>query len=96
MKKLNTKRLLIKLMTDDELREAISSEPDEHLKQAYSEMLAGCTDHPESRLWYTPWQVALKESGEPVGGLGFKGPPKNGEVEIGYGIRDLHRERGYA
>src|SRR5690606_32810493 len=31
-----------------------------------------------------------------VGGLGFKGPAdERGEVEIGYGVDDAHRNKGY-
>jgi len=96
MKKLKTKRLILTPMTDDELREAIASETDAHLRNAYSKMLAGCTAHPAERLWYTCWRIVLRESGGPVGGLGFKGPPENGAVEIGYGIDEAYRENGYA
>jgi len=31
-----------------------------------------------------------------VGFGGYKGPPRNGEVEIGYSIAPAHRERGHA
>lgn len=96
MKQLKTKRLRLVPMTDDELREMIVAETDEHMRQAYSEMLAGCLAHPKERIWYTEWRVAEKESGAPVGGLGFKGPAANGEVEIGYGLDEAHWGKGYA
>jgi RimJ/RimL family protein N-acetyltransferase len=96
MKELRTKRLRITPMTDNELRAAIASETDEHMKQAYSEMLAGCLAHPRERIWYTEWRITRRETGEPVGGLGFKGPQVNGAVEIGYGIFDPRRGNGYA
>lgn len=35
-------------------------------------------------------------SGLVLGGVGFHGPPKGGEVEIGYGIVPSRQGRGYA
>lgn len=96
MKELKTKRLRITPMTDDELAAQAVAEPDERVKLAYAEMLEGCRTNPGERLWYTEWRVDLRETGEPVGGLGFKGPATNGEVEIGYGIDEAHRGKGYA
>lgn len=96
MKELRTKRLHITPMTDGELRAAIASETDEHMKKAYSEMLENCVANPAVRVWYTDWRIALRESGDPIGGVGFKGPPVNGAVEIGYGLFDPRRGNGYA
>ncbi len=31
-----------------------------------------------------------------IGSAGYKGPPQNGTVEVGYGIVSDHRRRGYA
>jgi RimJ/RimL family protein N-acetyltransferase len=95
MKRIKTKRLLIAPLKGEELAERMASEPEGHWKQTLSEMAAGCREHPEDWLWYTLWQVSLKD-GRPVGSLGFKGPPKNGEVEIGYGIDEAYRQQGYA
>jgi ribosomal-protein-alanine N-acetyltransferase len=41
-------------------------------------------------------QVVETSSGLVVGGVGFHGPPKDGEVEIGYGIVPTRQGRGYA
>ena len=41
-------------------------------------------------------QVVETSSGLVVGGVGFHGPPKGGEVEIGYGIVPTRQGRGYA
>ncbi|MHB8189793.1 MAG: GNAT family N-acetyltransferase [Ferrimicrobium sp.] len=46
-----------------------------------------------------PWchyQVILRSSTIVIGGMGFHGPPINGQVEIGYGIVPSHQHRGYA
>jgi GNAT superfamily N-acetyltransferase len=41
-------------------------------------------------------QVVERASGLVVGGIGFFGPPRGGEVEIGYGIVPSRQGRGYA
>jgi len=41
-------------------------------------------------------QVVERASGAVVGGIGFSGPPDEGEVEVGYGIVPSRRGRGYA
>jgi RimJ/RimL family protein N-acetyltransferase len=40
--------------------------------------------------------VVETSSGLVVGGIGFHGPPTDGEVEIGYGIVPTRQGRGYA
>ncbi|NCC66811.1 MAG: N-acetyltransferase [Clostridia bacterium] len=93
--KIKSKRLLLSPMALDELRAAIVSETNEHMKAAYSEMLQGCLDHPHEYLWYTAWLIFLKD-GTRAGSFCFMGPPENGAVEIGYGIDKGHVGNGYA
>lgn len=92
---LETKRLRIRLASDDEMRELIKNEPDAGLKQAYGEMLELSIKNPESRKWYAVWFIELP-NGVRVGDLCFKGLLANGEVEIGYGILPEFCGRGYA
>jgi RimJ/RimL family protein N-acetyltransferase len=40
--------------------------------------------------------VAELQTGQVVGGIGLKGPPTDGQVELGYGIAESRRGRGYA
>jgi [ribosomal protein S5]-alanine N-acetyltransferase len=40
--------------------------------------------------------VIERDTGTVVGGIGFFGPPQDGEVEIGYGIVPSRQRRGYA
>lgn len=89
-----TKRMVLMLMQEDALAEFIGKLP-EDLAQAYREMLDGALAHPEERLWYLPWQMILKDTGERIGDLGFKGAPQKGRVEIGYGIEESFEGRGY-
>ena len=93
---LKTKRLLLTPMTDGELEALILRAEAPELKAAYGEMLDGCRSDAANRLWYTAWKITLKGSGEAVGDLGFKGPAKNAAVEIGYGIDEPQRLKGYA
>jgi len=95
MKELTTKRLRIVPLTNEQLSEKMKKEQDEHMRKAYAEMLIGCTEYPKEQLWYTDWQIYLREDGAPIGSLGFKGSPENGEVEIGYGIDESFRNKGY-
>lgn len=90
-----TKRLIITPMTDAEMEALAAAETDAHMKNAYLEMLEGARSHAKARIWYTAWRIALKD-GTPVGDLCFKGPQREGEVEIGYGISDAHKGAGYA
>lgn len=91
-----TKRLVIRPMSDQELAAQIATESDFHLKQAFSMMLNGSQSQPEQRLWYVPWQISLRNTGEKIGSIGFHGAPQNGEVEIGYGIDEAYRNQGFA
>jgi ribosomal-protein-alanine N-acetyltransferase len=92
---METERLNICLATTDEMREIMDAQTDLALKRAYGEMLQGCLDHPELRPWYGVWKIDRK-NGTRVGDLSFKGFPPDGGVEIGYGILEAHRNRGYA
>lgn len=95
MKILKTKKLLIATMTDNELRSAILSETDEHMKNELHEMLQACLEHPEDHNWYTNWKIALHD-GTVIGNLSFRGPQKNGAVEIHCNVFEEYRNRGYA
>ncbi|MBO4349617.1 MAG: GNAT family N-acetyltransferase, partial [Proteobacteria bacterium] len=94
--KLETERLFIYPIDDDALKTLIEKEADAELKQAYTEMLQGCIEHSEQRIWYTVWAMEHKsEPGTIVGDLSFKGLNADGMVEIGYGLKDDFRGNGY-
>ena len=92
---LTTKRLLLQPMTDEETVVLIEQCDSEEMRQAYGEMLEGCKRDPENRIWYAPWKMLLKDSKVFVGDLCFKGPAKNGAVEVGYGILPKFEGIGY-
>ena len=91
-----TERLDIYPLSDSEMENMIVIELDMDMKKAYSEMLAGCKQKPEQRIWYAVWNMQLNdETGRSVGDLCFKGLNSNGMVEIGYGIKKEYEGLGY-
>ena len=94
--RLESERLTLYPISDAQMRAMIEDEPDAELKQAYAEMLDGCLRDPANRDWYAVWLIALKaQPGTVVGDLSFKGPPAEGAVEIGYGLRTGCCGNGY-
>lgn len=97
MKKLliKTKRMHIQPMSDQEIEELIEKSDSDELRTAYGEMLSGCKNDPENRIWYAPWSMTLKEDNTFIGDLCFKGPAREHAVEIGYGILPEYEGKGY-
>ena len=49
------------------------------------------------RLGYGPWVVVLRYESMVVGSAGFQGTPTDdGTIELGFGIREEFRKRGFA
>ena len=92
---IESKRLIIYPASREQMESFIASEPDAELKKAYTEMLEGCLRHPDQWPWYAMWMIELRD-GTHIGDLCFKGLGANGAAEIGYGILEEHRGRGYA
>lgn len=93
--KIETKRLFLYPIDNDAMELLIRNERDEEMKKAYCEMLQGCLEHPQNRIWYAVWLMELKDSGAIVGDFCFKGLNEDGMVEIGYGLRDGCCGNGY-
>lgn len=77
------------------MRSFIAAQSDGDLITAYTEMLSGCIAHPEQWEWYVVWMIELAD-GTHIGELCFKGIDESGSTEIGYGIAENYRCRGYA
>ena len=92
---INTERLRLYPASREQMEAMIASELDAELKQAYSEMLEGCLRHPEQWDWYAMWMLEQPD-GTHIGDLCFKGLGENGAAEIGYGLLEEYRGRGYA
>ncbi|MDO4459717.1 MAG: GNAT family N-acetyltransferase [Clostridia bacterium] len=92
---IDTERLIIYPISNDEIKILISKEKDPEMIKAYSEMLEGCVKHPEERLFYTVWIMETKDNSVRIGDLCFKGINDDGMVEIGYGLYDGFCGNGY-
>lgn len=109
---LKTKRLKIIPLTAEQMAVLVDSQekfecllglmpngvrPDEHLHAAFHEMHELVCHHPSEYLWYTNWQIILRDENKAIGSIGFKGKPNaRHEVEVGYGIYDAYQHQGYA
>jgi ribosomal-protein-alanine N-acetyltransferase len=69
---------------------------DDNVKRAIALKLGKMRSADIAQLeWYTYWLIIIDDSFG-AGFIGFKGPPDTvGEVEIGYGIDPLWRNKGY-
>ena len=71
-------------------------ELEEHTQAAMAGLYAEALHNHGSYQWFTNWQIILKQDNMSAGSACFVGcPNENGEVEIGYGINEAHRGRGY-
>ena len=88
--------LRLELNSAESLREKIASAGEAMRAEMSSEWLSMAENASESIAWIHGFAVHDRQSGERVGSGGFKGPPKDGEVEIAYGIDEPFRGRGFA
>lgn len=93
--KVETERVVLRVAGRAEMEKAIAGETDCEVRKAYGEMLDGCLRDPAGWAWHAMWLIERKD-GERVGDLCFKGLGEDGHAEIGYGILEEHRGRGYA
>ena len=93
---IETRRLRLYPADDETMKELVEREQDPDLKQAYAEMLAGCVNDPEHRIWYAVWFISPPDEPDRIAGdLSFKGPAADGAVELGYGLREGYCGKGY-
>ena len=94
--RIESERLLLYPVSDEELEKLIEAEENAELKQAYTEMLRGCIREPENRIWHTVWYMERKRApGIVIGDLSFKGLEPDGMTELGYGLRKGFCGHGY-
>ena len=58
--RVETERLYLYPISNDEMHSLIEKEADAEMKQAYTEMLEGCLTEPDNRIWYAVWNMELK------------------------------------
>ena len=94
--RVETERMYLYPLSDEEMRLVIENESDSEMKQAYMEMLEGSLSNSDKRIWYAIWNMELKdESGIIVGDFCFKGLSDDRVIEIGYGLKEEYRHHGY-
>ena len=94
--RVETERMYLYPLSNEEMRLVIENESDSEMKQAYTEMLEGSLSNSDKRIWYAIWNMELKdESGIIVGDFCFKGLSDDGVIEIGYGLKEEYRHYGY-
>ena len=94
--RVETERMYLYPLSDEEMRLVIENESDSEMKQAYTEMLEGSLSNSDKRIWYAIWNMELKdESGIIVGDFCFKGLSDDEVIEIGYGLKEEYRHHGY-
>lgn len=81
--------------SQEQMEAFIAAEKDGDLKKAYRAMLDGCLQNPGEWEWHAMWMIELKD-GTHIGDLCFKGLNPDGTAEIGYGILEEYRGKGYA
>ncbi|AWI05794.1 GNAT family N-acetyltransferase [Clostridium drakei] len=69
---------------------------DAHTQKAMEWLYKEAEKHKENYLWYTNWQIILKEENISIGSACFmRQANDSGIVEIGYGINEKYRCNGY-
>ncbi|GAA0117308.1 GNAT family N-acetyltransferase [Clostridium senegalense] len=111
MVKINTKRLCILPLDENNLKLAINNfndmemnlgfnitkrAIDEREKRVYQIRLNDVVSNPNNYIWHTIWVISLKEENRIIGTIMIKGYPNdNGEVIVGYAIEKAYRCKGY-
>lgn len=84
------------LANDLGLSPSISLIDKETQEAILNDLLPNLSDLTKDPLFYTMWIVIEKNGKAIIGGICFHGEPDdNGEVEIGYGIDNDYRNKGY-
>ncbi len=108
---LETERLILIPLSLDQLKKAIDSRAevalelglnpkinnlDKNLVRVYNMKIQNIERDPNNILFYTYWQIALRLEKRIIGQIGFKGIPNGlGQIEIGYGIEEGYRNKGF-
>lgn len=101
-----TARLVLHPIDEDEARRIVERAPASSDRWApdypfegdlagIGAFLGATARHGEQRP-FGYYQVSLRSDGRAIGGIGFKGPPREGVVEVGYGLVPSSRRNGYA
>ncbi|MGM0445955.1 MAG: GNAT family N-acetyltransferase [Bacillota bacterium] len=109
--KLYTSRLKLLALTEADLKESLENlnkyytennlissniKLSELMQKVYQIKLINIKNDPENYLFYTYWLIINKNTNQVLGRIGFKNiPDQNHICEIGYGINETFRSKGY-
>jgi ribosomal-protein-alanine N-acetyltransferase len=92
-----TPRLKLVLESPDEVRERLDQMAPEAMVEVSPEWLARIRAATDSDPWLHGFAMRGRTSGDPIGSIGFKGPPgDDGVVEIAYAVEPDHQGNGFA
>lgn len=108
---LETERLILIPLSLDHLKKAIENRErvalelglnpkvndlDKNMMRVYNIKIQNIERDPDNILFYTYWDIVLKSEKMLIGQIGFKGIPNGlGQIEIGYGIEEGYRNKGF-
>lgn len=108
---LETERLILIPLSLDQLKKAIENrggvalelglnpkvnDLGKNMTRIYNIKIQNIERDPDNILFYTYWDIILKSEKRLIGQIGFKGIPNGlGQIEIGYGIEEGYRNKGY-
>ena len=106
MRDIETTRLVLHAIDESEARHICARAPGPNDKwvadypfagdlAAVGSFLRATEQHGEQRP-FGYYQIIRVADGLAVGGAGFKGPPRGGSIEVGYGLAPSARGHGYA
>ena len=90
-------KIVLRTLSECQIQECILREKNAMLRESFTEMLKGIESNPRERIWYTLWNIELKDTNEVIGKVGFRGQPsEKGEVDIAIYVYERYRGNGYA
>src|SRR5262245_62077870 len=94
--KIETRRLQLVLQTREQVEQTLDAMPASDRAQVSPEWVARMRAATPGDPWSFAFRILLRESGSGIGMASFKGPPKEGAVEISYGIDPDQQRNGFA
>jgi RimJ/RimL family protein N-acetyltransferase len=93
---LRTKNLALVLQTPEEVRARVASMAPAVRAEVSADWLEQLATLSEADPWVHGFAMVRPDGGAVVGYCGFKGPPRDGVVEIAYGVNPDQEGKGYA
>ena len=93
---LSTPRLRLLLQSRDDIRAMMEGMSDYDRAQISADWLRLLEASTEPSPWIHGFRMVRKDTGDVIGSCSFKGPPRDGVVEIAYGVSPEVEGKGYA